>query len=94
MAILSVVVRCHIFITNLLPRSISRRILPLYVLLRFVSRPCCFGASQSEDSRREGFKKRMRKHLGVIVEEALELIDAAADQMGKRCETPSFILEM
>lgn len=26
----------------------------------------------------------MRKKLGVIVEEALELLDAAADQMGKR----------
>lgn len=28
----------------------------------------------------------MKKHLGVVVEEALELIDAAADQMGKRWE--------
>lgn len=30
------------------------------------------------------FKAKMRKKLGVIVEEALELLDAAADQMGKR----------
>lgn len=43
----------------------------------------CF-RTQSEDQRREAFKKKMKKHLGVVVEEALELIDAAADQMGKR----------
>eukprot|EP00903_Cladosiphon_okamuranus_P011309 g10664.t1 len=40
--------------------------------------------SDEEDRRRELFKANMRKKLGVIVEEALELLDAAADQMGKR----------
>ncbi|CAN0353752.1 unnamed protein product, partial [Laminaria digitata] len=41
-------------------------------------------SDEAEDRRREAFKMRMRKHLGVIVEEALELLDAASDQMGKR----------
>ena len=41
--------------------------------------------SQTEDQRRERFKKRVREQLGVVVEEALEMLDAAADQMGKRC---------
>lgn len=37
------------------------------------------------DQRRDRFKEQLRKHLGVVVEEALSLVDAAADQMGKRC---------
>ncbi|CAM9380088.1 unnamed protein product [Scytosiphon promiscuus] len=40
--------------------------------------------SDEEDRRRELFKAKMRKKLGAIVDEALELLDAAADQMGKR----------
>ncbi|CAN0196904.1 unnamed protein product [Pylaiella littoralis] len=40
--------------------------------------------SDEEDRRRDLFKAKMRKKLGLIVEEALELLDAAADQMGKR----------
>lgn len=47
-----------------------------------------FFRAQTEDQRREAFKKKMKKHLGVVVEEALELIDAAADQMGKRWDRP------
>ncbi|CAN0465323.1 unnamed protein product, partial [Hapterophycus canaliculatus] len=41
--------------------------------------------SLQADRRRELFKAQMKKKLGVIVDEALELLDAAADQMGKRC---------
>ncbi|CBJ30378.1 expressed unknown protein [Ectocarpus siliculosus] len=40
--------------------------------------------SDEEDKRRDMFKAKMRKKLGLIVEEAIELLDAAADQMGKR----------
>ncbi|CAM9245303.1 unnamed protein product [Ectocarpus fasciculatus] len=40
--------------------------------------------SDEEDKRRDLFKAKMRKKLGLIVEEAIELLDAAADQMGKR----------
>ncbi|CAN0028044.1 unnamed protein product [Ascophyllum nodosum] len=41
-------------------------------------------SDETEDQRRERFKKRVREQLGVVVEEALEMLDAAADQMGKR----------
>ncbi|CAM9206887.1 unnamed protein product [Ectocarpus sp. 13 AM-2016] len=40
--------------------------------------------SDEEDKRRDMFKAKIRKKLGLIVEEAIELLDAAADQMGTR----------
>lgn len=62
-------------------RSYARERPPFFFtffFLRFLS------FVQTEDQRRESFKRKMKKHLEVVVEEALELIDAAADQMGKR----------
>lgn len=62
----------------------------MFHFLFFLKNATCL--SLQEDRRRELFKAQMKKKLGVIVDEALELLDAAADQMGKRCvqTTPFF----
>lgn len=55
-------------------------------VLPLTGRSCTvrFVVMQTEDQRREGFRKRIQSHLGVVVQEALQLLDAASDQMGKR----------